>query len=237
MPKPHKERIISIGKNKPTLDEEQALVASGVQRIAGVDEAGRGAWAGPLVAGAVVLPLPAQATDEAAWEELAARLAGVNDSKQLSEAERERLFAIIVAQAEWGVGIVSSLTVDLLGVGVANRLAMARAIAALPQPPEHLLIDAFKLPQLVLPQTPLIKGDARSLSIAAASIVAKVSRDRLLYQLDNDYPAYGFARHKGYGTAIHATALEEHGPCAIHRYSYMPVWEIFEKKAQPLDGR
>ncbi|NWJ96053.1 MAG: ribonuclease HII [Chloroflexi bacterium] len=225
---------IEAGKTGPTLLEERALVASGLHRLAGVDEAGRGAWAGPLVAAAAVLTLPEQAEDLAGWQELAARLKGVNDSKQVTPAGRERLFELVLREAEVGVGLVSSLTVDLIGVGAANKLAMARAVAALPQPPEHLLIDAFKLPQVALPQTALIKGDARCFSIAAASIIAKVTRDRLLVELDTTFPGYGFAKHKGYGTALHAAALAQYGPCAIHRYSYIPVWEVFEQQRQAL---
>lgn len=229
-------KIVLEKGSRPTLEEERALVATGLKRLAGVDEAGRGAWAGPLVAAAAVLPLPARAEDATAWAELLARLDGINDSKLLTAAGRERLFEVVTRVAEVGVGIVSSLTVDLIGLGAANKLAMARAVAALPQPPEHLLIDAFKLPQVALPQTPLIKGDARSLSIAAASIVAKVTRDHLLLELDQNYPDYGFAQHKGYGTALHSATLEEHGPCPEHRYSYTPVWEVFEKKGRRFEG-
>jgi len=219
----------------PDLSEERKLSVSGVYRIAGLDEVGRGAWAGPLIAAAVVLPLPKQANDSVAWDELTERLAGVNDSKQLSPARRELLLETILQIAEVGLGIVSALSIDLIGVGVANKLAMVRAVAALPTPPQHLLIDAFSLPLLALPQTPLIKGDARCLSIAAASIVAKVSRDRLLVELDSSCPGYDFARHKGYGTAHHQAALEKYGPGPAHRYSYKPVWEVFEKKARSFE--
>ncbi len=228
-------KLVKAVKNGPTLDEERALVAAGLHKIAGVDEAGRGAWAGPLVAAAAMLTLPDNAEDAAAWEELAQRLTGINDSKQLTALSRERLFEVVMEQAEVGVGIVSSLTVDLIGVGAANKLAMARAVAALPHRPEHLLIDAFKLPHVALPQTPLIKGDARCLSIATASIIAKVTRDRRLLELEKSFPGYGFARHKGYGTAQHAAALEQQGPCAEHRYSYIPVWEVFEKKVRTFE--
>jgi ribonuclease HII len=231
-----KSTVKSKIKAGPTLEEERALVASGLRRLAGVDEAGRGAWAGPLVAAAAVLSLPKNAEDLSGWQELAEGLIGVNDSKQVTPINRERLFELVLKQAEVGIGLVSALTVDLIGVGAANKLAMARAVAALPQPPEHLLIDAFKLPQVTLPQTALIKGDARCLSIAAASIIAKVTRDHLLLELDSTFPGYGFAQHKGYGTALHATALEQYGPCPVHRYSYIPVWKIFEKRGCYLES-
>ncbi len=224
-----------LPKGGPTLEEEKALVAGGIQLIAGLDEAGRGAWAGPLVAAAALLPLPNNPADSEAWLELTARLKGVNDSKKLTHLGRERLFEVILQNAQTGVGIVSSLTVDLIGLSKANQLAMMRAVKALPVTPQHLLVDAFKLPALNLPQTALIKGDGRSLSIAAASIVAKVSRDRILTELEETYPEYGFARHKGYGTAIHAAALNKSGPSPVHRYSYTPVWEVFEKKRQTLE--
>jgi ribonuclease HII len=227
-------KIIIEKGSRPTFEEERKLVAAGARRIAGVDEAGRGAWAGPLVAAATVLPLPGTPEATEAWEELARRLDGINDSKMITPLGRERLFELVKQVAEVGVGVVSSLTVDLIGVGEANKLAMARAVAALPLPPDHLLLDAFGLPGVALPQTPLIKGDARSLSIAAASIVAKVTRDRLLVELEESFPGYGFARHKGYGTEQHAGVLEKFGPSAVHRYSYKPVWEVFEKKRQRM---
>jgi ribonuclease HII len=214
-------------RTNPDLSEEQTLYQAGYRYIAGVDEAGRGAWAGPLVAAAVILPLNPNLELEAALAELATHLEGVNDSKKLSELQREKLFETIVSFAYTGVGSVSALAIDLNGVGVANRLAWRCAIGKLPIPADFLLLDAFKLPELSLPQRAIIRGDAKSLSIAAASIVAKVTRDRWLSQLENEYPAYGLGKHKGYGTALHAKMLEKNGTSPIHRYSYRPVWQKY----------
>jgi ribonuclease HII len=199
----------------PDLRFESALATSGLVRVAGLDEAGRGAWAGPVSAGAVILP---------ARGDIAARLSGVRDSKQMTPAERAYWAEVIKEQAlAWGVGFASHLEIDALGIVPATRLAMARALECLGQPADHLLIDALRLPEVPLPQTVLIKGDARSLSIAAASVLAKTARDALMTQLHALYPAYGFARHKGYGTAIHQAALRAVGPCEIHRYSFAPI--------------
>jgi ribonuclease HII len=204
----------------PGLAHEWALAGRGHHAVAGVDEAGRGAWAGPLVAAAVVLPTPACRADA----DLLACLAGVRDSKTLSAEQRERLVQPILAVARGvGIGSVPADEIDRIGLGAANRLAWARAVAALPLVPDHLLLDAFRLPGVPTPQTPLVRGEQESLSIAAASIVAKVHRDRLLCLLDGEFPHYGFARHKGYGTAAHQAALLEHGPCPVHRYSFGPV--------------
>jgi len=208
------------GTASPGLSHEWALTEAGRRAIAGVDEAGRGAWAGPLIAAAVVLPAPASLDDA----ELLAHLAGVRDSKALSAEQRERLLPAIAAAARGiGIGSVPAEELDRIGLGAANRLAWQRAIAALPLVPDHLLLDAFRLPGVPQPQTPLIRGEQISLSIAAASIVAKVHRDRLLHALDGEFPHYGFARHKGYGTAAHQAALLEHGPCTAHRFSFGPV--------------
>jgi ribonuclease HII len=180
-----------------------------------LDEAGRGAWAGPVVAAAVVLP-----PDPG----LALRLAGVTDSKQLTARQRGRLLESIRAEAAGsGVGIVSSQEIDLLGIAEATRRAMQAAIQALAIPPDFLLIDYVRLPALAIGQRSYVKGDSRVLSIAAASIVAKVTRDRLMAELASEHPGYGFERHKGYGTADHRAALLSNGPCAIHRRSFQPV--------------
>lgn len=199
----------------PDLRFENRLWDAGLPRVAGIDEAGRGAWAGPVSAGAVILP---------PGEEIAARLRGVRDSKQMVPAGRAMWAEVIKEQAlAWGVGFASSQEIDALGIVPATRLAMARALACLGMPAWHLLVDALRLPEIAVPQTPLVKGDARSLSIAAASVLAKTARDALMAQLDDQYPAYGFARHKGYGTASHMQALQRVGPCPIHRFSFAPV--------------
>jgi ribonuclease HII len=198
----------------PTLFLETPLWQSGVLRVAGVDEAGRGAWAGPVSAGAVVLP-----PDPA----IAQRLHGVRDSKQMTAAQRERWAEEIrSAAAGWGVGFASHEEIDCLGILPATRLAMRRALEAIPGGAGHLLIDAVRLP-LPTPQTNLVHGDALCLSIAAASVLAKTARDALLVTLEQEYPGYGFARHKGYGTAQHQAALARLGPCPLHRRSYAPI--------------
>jgi ribonuclease HII len=191
------------GKPRPNLDIEHELIDDGCSRIAGLDEAGRGAWAGPVLAEA---------------------LAGVRDSKQMTPAQRE-LWASIIRQIalEVGLGVASSQEVDQLGLITATREAMARALSDLNKQPEHLLIDHLPLPEIPLPQTVLTRGDARVLSIAAASVIAKVARDRMMVDLDEHQPGYGFARHKGYGTAQHRAALAHLGPCPSHRFSYAPV--------------
>ncbi len=205
-------------KAKPDWQEETTLWQAGYRLLAGVDEAGRGAWAGPLVAAAVILPTRDRLGGGAVvWHQ-------VCDSKQLSAAARELLYPLIYAAAvSVGVGLVSPALIDLIGLGPANRLAMVRAIRSLQAAPDHLLVDAFKLPSLRLPQRNLIRGDQRSVAIAAASIIAKVWRDRLMVELAASYPPYQFAAHKGYGTATHQLALQQHGPCAIHRHSYAPI--------------
>ncbi len=201
-----------------SLHLEITLWADGYRRIAGLDEAGRGAWAGPVVAAAVVLPSDAQAC--------APLLGVVHDSKQLTPAQRERLFTRIEEVAVGiGVGIMPASVVDDVGIVPATRRAMQQALRALPLAPEYLLIDALALPQVDLPQRALIHGDAISLSVAAASIIAKVTRDRILVEMDARYPGYGFARHKGYGTAAHREALARLGPCPEHRMSFRPLSE------------
>lgn len=205
----------------PDLREETALCAQGYRLIAGLDEAGRGSWAGPVVAGAVILPLgPAS---------LLERLRGVRDSKQLTPRQRDRLYDAIQATAlAVGVGIVPATAIDALGIVQATKLAMEEAIRDLDLAPHFLLIDGLDLPSVPIPQKRIIKGDSLCLSIAAASIVAKVSRDRMMVSLDGDYPGYGFARHKGYGTPQHRQALECLGICSIHRLSFAPMKHMIE---------
>ncbi len=178
--------------------------------VAGVDEAGRGPWAGPVVAAAVILDRRQVPP-------------GLNDSKKLSEAARERLYAPIIAGARHGIGMASVVEIDSLNIHWATMLAMERAVAALGCVPDHVLVDGNRLPRWAYRATAIIKGDALSLSIAAASIIAKVTRDRLMAVLDTECPGYGWARNKGYGTADHARGLAALGVTAHHRRSYAPV--------------
>jgi ribonuclease HII len=209
------------GRRWPTLTAELTLTRAGRCRIAGVDEVGRGALAGPLVAAAVVLP-PVE--DEAAAAELAAALAGARDSKQLTPVQRRRLAAQVRAVARGiGLAVVPVAVIDALGIGQANRLALRLALDDLPCPPDFALIDAVSLPDLPCDHVAVVRGDSRCLSIAAASILAKVTRDDLLERQALVYPAYGFERHKGYGTAEHLAALAAYGPCPLHRRSFAPV--------------
>lgn len=208
-------------KNKtsyPTLDYERWLWTAGCRCVAGLDEVGRGAWAGPVVAAAVILP--------PGVPELAESLDGVRDSKMLSAARREALLPVVQDHAQdWAVGVVAPQEIDDMGIVPATRQAMALALQALSPAPDYLLLDHIALPGVPLPQHSLPKGDARVLSIAAASIVAKVSRDRMMIELAEQYPGYGFARHKGYGTTAHRVALADLGPCPVHRMSFAPLRE------------
>jgi ribonuclease HII len=200
----------------PDLTEEAALSEGGFRLVAGVDEAGRGAWAGPLVAAAVILPEPRTLADDF--------LAGVRDSKLCSPALRERLFENVVHGARAvGVGSVSADEVDLLGLTAANELAMVRAVRRLALTPDFLLVDCFKLRSISTPQRGIIEGDRRCLSIAAASIVAKVYRDAWLAGLATHHPEYGFDRHRGYGVIDHRKAITDHGVTELHRFSYAPL--------------
>lgn len=198
---------------------ERVLRAEGVETVAGVDEAGRGPLAGPVVAAAVILP------GEWIQTGLPGALKGLNDSKQLSLEQRERFFEVLTAGADirWAVAVVEAADIDRLNILVATHRAMAEALAELRPAPRHILVDGLRVKSLPHPQTPLVKGDARSYSIAAASVLAKVTRDRLMVEFDRRWPAYGFAGHKGYGTAEHLAALAAHGPCPIHRRSFAPL--------------
>jgi ribonuclease HII len=200
----------------PNLHKEMTLREQGFRFIAGLDEAGRGAWAGPVVAAAVLLPLDRP--------DLAAVLAGLDDSKKLRPNQREQFFELIHAVAlAVGVGLVPAALVDELNVLEATRLAMQQALSELKMPPDYLLLDHVRLPAVALPQDAFPKADRLSLTVAAASVVAKVTRDRLMVQYNGEYPGYAFDRHKGYGTAAHQVALAELGPCRLHRMSYKPV--------------
>jgi ribonuclease HII len=196
----------------PDLSFEVALWEQGVQLVAGIDEAGRGALAGPVAAAAVILPVDLGLCQE---------LKGVRDSKQMTPRARAAWEGRLRNRAvTWGVGFASHQEIDALGIVPATRLAVQRAVAALSCQPQHLLVDFLRLPDLHIPQTSLVKGDARCLSIAAASVLAKTSRDALLCQLDVQYPQYGFAAHKGYGTLYHRQALAQFGPSPVHRRSF-----------------
>lgn len=203
---------------------ERGLRSTGAQRIAGVDEAGRGPLAGPVVAAAVILPLR--------WIHagIPETLAGLNDSKQLSLKQRERFFSALVQHPEiqHGVGVVEPAQIDELNILQATHQAMVAALRALTPPPDHVLVDGLRVGAITWPQTPIVQGDARSYSIAAASVIAKVTRDRTMLELDARFPGYGFARHKGYGTPAHLEALQRLGPCPAHRRSFAPL-----KPAQP----
>ncbi len=195
---------------------ERAAQLAGAQCIAGVDEVGRGCLFGPVVAAAVVLP-----QDESVMAAL--RGAGLKDSKQLKEPERERLAAMVRACAlGYALAEVDAATIDRINIYQATRLAMLRAVEQLQPQPDHLLVDAMQI-ESTCSQTKIIYGDALSLSIAAASVVAKVHRDAMMRALDAEYPAYGLARHKGYGTAAHRRAIAEHGPTPLHRMSFAGV--------------
>lgn len=197
-----------------SLEHEEVLWASGKIRVAGVDEAGRGPLAGPVVIAAVILPRGGEASD---W--------GLNDSKQLTEDERERLYGLITAcvEAVWAVAMIGVEDIDSLNILRATHKGMAQSLRELPHPPCHALVDGLPVRGLPCEHTALVKGDSRSRSIAAASILAKVTRDRFMREVHEQYPQYGFAQHKGYPTPAHLRALAEHGPCPLHRRSFAPV--------------
>jgi ribonuclease HII len=197
---------------EPDLSFEFILWQAGIIGVAGIDEAGRGALAGPVAASAVILPQK---------ESLPCLLKGVRDSKQMTPYERGIARDKILQYADsWGVGFATSDEIDLVGIVPATRLAASRALEGLSLPPAHLLLDYLFLPDVTIPQTALIKGDCRSLSIAAASVLAKTSRDALMRELDITYPGYGFAAHKGYSTQAHREALKKLGPSPVHRLSF-----------------
>lgn len=201
----------------PEFREENQFRAQGITLIAGVDEAGRGCLAGPVVAGAVILAKRRRC----GW------LKDVRDSKLLQPEAREELFkAIATDSLSFGAGIVSHCYIDARGIVSATRLAMRLAIESLSVPPQALLIDYLTLPEIACPQKGIVDGDAKCVSIACASIVAKVTRDRLMARLDRRFSAYGFLRHKGYGTADHFERLDALGPSSIHRRSFAPVTNL-----------
>lgn len=196
----------------PDLEFEQPLWEAGFLRVGGIDEAGRGPLAGPVTAAVVILP---------ADPLIANRLSGVRDSKQMTPLQRAAWAVEIRHQAAaWGEGFASAQEIDTFGIVPATRLAAWRALQSLAQPPQYLLLDYLLLPACDLPQTALVKGDCRSLSIASASVLAKTARDELMIELDQQYPGYGLARHKGYGTSAHLAALQRLGPSPIHRLTF-----------------
>ena len=201
----------------PSFTEEKLLGAQGYRYIAGIDEAGRGSLAGPVVAAAVILPCRINAP----W------LNKVRDSKQLSPLRRELLFRYIREYAvSVGIGVIHHTVIDSEGIVQATRAAMAAAVKQLAPSPEFLLVDFMRLPGVALPQKGITGGDSLCLSIACASIIAKVSRDHLMIELNETYPGYGLARHKGYGTREHLSCLRQLGPCSIHRRSFKPVRDL-----------
>ena len=197
-----------LERQKKMLRIEEEVAALGFGKIAGVDEAGRGPLAGPVVAAAVILPS-------------GLFIPGLNDSKRLSSKQRERIFALLEEnEVPYGVGEASVEEIDRFNILNASRMAMTRAVERLPVQPDFLLIDGYAWRGITLPHQGVVRGDAKSLTIAAASIIAKVSRDRMMTELDRVYPGYGLARHKGYATAKHIAALAQRGPSKIHRKSF-----------------
>ena len=197
---------------KCSFQHERLLYAQEFSCVAGIDEAGRGPLAGPVVAAAVVLP-----------REFSHEL--LDDSKKLTPRRRDDLYAELIAHPEirWGAAIVCAEEIDRLNILRATHEAMRRAVAALASTPDHVLIDGLPVHPFPIPQTALVGGDGLSFSIAAASVIAKITRDRLMIEHDAAFPEYAFAQHKGYGTALHLARLKKHGPCAIHRRSFFPV--------------
>jgi ribonuclease HII len=205
---------------QPDFNFEQVAIADGFV-VCGVDEAGRGPWAGPVVAAAVILNpqnIPA----------------GLNDSKKLSEARREALFDPIMATSHVGIGIAEAELIDRVNILQATHHAMLQAVGNLKLQPSFALIDGNRAPSLSIRVQMIIGGDAKSLSIAAASIIAKVTRDRIMQTLHQQFPHYGFASHKGYGTAAHAAALQQHGACPVHRMSFKPIAKLTSTEIGPL---
>ena len=196
---------------------EKELYKDGINLICGVDEVGRGPLVGPVVACACILPVNYQ-------------LKGLNDSKKLTEKKREELYPLLIKDAiSYGIGIIDAKIIDEVNIYEASKLAMLQAISKLSVKPEHVLIDAMKL-DLDIPSTSIIHGDALSLSIAAASVIAKVTRDHMMMELDEKYPMYGFKEHKGYPTKKHLEALKKYGPLDNYRFTYRPVRDLINNE-------
>jgi ribonuclease HII len=198
-----------------SLEHENTLRARGFSLIAGIDEAGRGPLAGPVVAAAVILPCDYHHDV-------------LRDSKQLTPLQRDRLYEELVARTDvfWAVAVVTHREVDKLNILRATHKAMRAAVALLNSAPDHVLIDGLPVRPFPIRQIALVDGDALSFSIAAASVIAKVTRDRLMFDFDREFPEYGFAQHKGYATELHLERLRQHGPCPIHRRTFLPVQEL-----------
>ena len=208
--------MVRNDSSAPDFSFELAARAQGFLLVCGIDEAGRGPWAGPVVAAAVILDpenIPA----------------GLNDSKKLKEIQREKLFAELIVSAKVGVGLGDETRIDRDNILATTLWAMGEAVRNLDAVPDFALVDGNRAPKLSCPVQTIVAGDARSLSIAAASIIAKVTRDRIMKALDGEFPGYGFARHKGYGTAIHHAALLQRGPCIHHRKSFAPIAKLLTR--------
>lgn len=204
-------QVVEQSRIQQMLVEEKKLWKQGFLLLAGIDEAGRGPLAGPVIAAACILPVQFD-------------LPGLNDSKMLTESKREKLYTQIQAQAiDYAIGSAEPAEIDALNILQATKLAMKRAIEGLTFRPHYLMIDALELPAVKLPQLPLVRGDSLSATIAAASILAKVTRDRLMVELDTIYPDFSFSKNKGYGTSQHMQVLQRLGPCPLHRKSFAPV--------------
>lgn len=197
---------------------ERVQIKRGIEVIAGVDEAGRGPLAGPVVSSAVILPRLCKDSDYEEWE-------GLNDSKKLTKKKREYFYKQLIeaARVHIGIGIVSERVIDKFNILRATQITMRKALANLDRKPQFLLVDGMVIPGIKIPQQKIIDGDSLSLSIAAASVVAKVTRDNIMYHYHEIYPQYAFDRHKGYGTKEHFKKLREYGPCKIHRRSFNPI--------------
>ena len=204
----------ATSKTAPDYSEESILIDKGYSLIAGLDEVGRGTLAGPVVAGVVILPV----NPEYPW------VKDIRDSKMLTPKRRERILKDMEKDClAIQTGSASAAEIDQDGIVKATSLAMERALKSLPLEPQYLLLDAFPLPEINIPQKAIVKGDVHCLSIAAASIAAKVFRDKIMVEKDKTYPGYGFASNKGYGTKEHLDQLSKEGPCDIHRYSFAPI--------------
>jgi ribonuclease HII len=213
MTKPERERLRIFHRF------EELAWGRGFKLVGGVDEVGRGPLAGPVVASCVIASTPLM-------------IEGLDDSKRVKPALRSHIAEIIKERAcAWAIGEASVAEIETLNIYQASLLAMERALAALPMQPEYLLTDAIRIRSFAGEQLPMIKGDAKCATVAAASILAKVHRDRLLLELDAAYPQYGFAEHKGYGTPRHLAALREHGPCSVHRRTWQPVRDLLSQLA------